>query len=79
MPSPKNMNVARNLKDTTTQHIPRGYASVKVKPGSVPESCVYKGDFIPHKLLKDLYDRISKAVKDLQFRGTITLTLLFCI
>ena len=73
------MNVARNLKDTTTQHIPRGYASVKVKPGSVPDSCVYKGDFIPHKLLKDLYDRISKAVKDLQIRGMTTLTLPFRI
>lgn len=66
VPSPKNMNVARKLVDTTTRHIPHGYASVKVDPSSVPSSCVYKGDFIPHMLLKDLYDKINAAVKELK-------------
>ena len=70
------MNVERVLKDTTTQHIPHGYASVKVKPGSVPDNCLYKGDFIPHKLLKDLYDKINNAIKDprLQLQGIVCFT-----
>ena len=65
------MNVARKLEDTTTRHIPHGYASVKVDPSSVPGGCVYKGDFIPHMLLKDLYDKINAAVKELKLAGTV--------
>lgn len=65
-PSPKNMNVDRKIKDTTTRHIPHGYASLKADPRSVPDSCLYKGDFIPHRLLKDLYDKINTALKEVK-------------
>lgn len=69
VPSPKNMNVERKLVDTTTRHIPHGYASLKVDPRSVPDNCLYKGDFIPHRLLKDLYDRMNTALKELKLPG----------
>lgn len=68
-PSPKNMNLDRKLVDTTTRHIPVGYATVKLVAGQVPESCLYKGNFIPHKLLKDLYEKLKAALKDLGMTG----------
>lgn len=68
-PSPKNMNVDRKLIDTRAQRIPHGYASIKPVAGQVPDNCLYKGDFIPHKLLKDLYDKLKIALKDLDIPG----------
>ena len=68
-PSLTNMNLDRKLVDTTTRHIPVGYATVKPVAGQEPESCLYKGNFIPHKLLKDLYENLKAALKDVGMTG----------
>ena len=71
------MNLDRKLIDITTQHIPVGYATVKPLAGQVPDSCMYKGNFIPHKLLKDLYEKVKTALKDTGVAGKITIRFLF--
>ena len=76
-PSPKNMNLNRKLVDLkTAHHIPLGYASVKPLAGQVPDGLLYKGNFIPHKLLKDLYDKVKRAKNEIGVAGkSLILTL----
>ena len=72
IPSPKNMNLVRKLVDLkTAHHIPLGYASVKPLAGQVPDSLLYKGNFIPHMVLKDLYDKVKRAKNEIGVAGKI--------
>ncbi|XP_060563965.1 protein mab-21-like 3 [Ruditapes philippinarum] len=65
-----NMNIKMRLKDIPGgKEIPKGYAVVKVKDGTVPAKLTYNGHLVPREVKQDLHGKIKNAVKELRMKN----------
>ena len=59
------MNVDRHIIQDYKARIPKGQASIRVVPDTLPSYLTYQWDLVAHKLQRDLYQKLKRAIREL--------------